>query len=263
MDSTCRHAERIRAMNRFYVDKSQIQGEWVSITGEDLKHITRVLRLAAGDRVTICDGNNTDYEGTIERVEKGEVRVRLGSAVETGTEADVEMVLYQAVAKGTKMEFIIQKGTELGVSAFVPVITSRTVVRIEDRRDAEKKQQRWQRIAMESAKQCRRGRIPVVKAVLDFDRALEEMAGFSLALLPHAAEGGLPIGRIPGTAGDYGSIAIMVGPEGGFDDDEVKRAVQRGITVVNMGPRILRTETAGIAAAAIFMYRFGDLGGLG
>ncbi|HQA48373.1 MAG TPA: RsmE family RNA methyltransferase, partial [Bacillota bacterium] len=105
-------------------------------------------------------------------------------------------------------------------------------------------------------------RIPIVKPVLDFYRALEEMGGFSLALLPHAAEGGLPIGHIPGKAGDYGSIAIMVGPEGGFDDDEVKRAVQRGITVVNMGPRILRTETAGIAAAAVLMYRFGDLGGL-
>lgn len=262
MGSTCRHAERIRAMNRFYVDKSQIKGEWVTITGEDVKHITRVLRLAAGDRVTICDGNNTDYEGIIEWTGKDEVKVRLGRAVETGTEADVEMVLYQAVAKGTKMELIIQKGTELGVSAFVPVITSRTVVRVEDQRDAQKKQQRWQRIAMEAAKQCRRGRIPIVKTVLGFDQALEEMAGFSLALLPHAAEGGLPIGHIPGKAGDYGSIAIMVGPEGGFDDDEVKRAVQRGITIVNMGPRTLRTETAGIAAAAILMYRFGDLGGL-
>ena len=171
------------------------------------------------------------------------------------------MALYQAVAKGTKWNLLSERH-RTGISVFVPVITSRAVVRLEGEKDVRKKQERWQRIAMESAKQCRRGRVPVVRAAVDFDRALEEMAQYQLALLPHAAEGGLSIGSLPGRAGDYGSIAIMVGPEGGFDDDEVNRAVQKGIHVVRMGPRILRTETAGMTAAAILMYRFGDLGGL-
>jgi 16S rRNA (uracil1498-N3)-methyltransferase len=262
MGGPCRRREGIVFMNRFYVGKGQIQGDWVRITGEDVKHITKVLRLAAGDRVVICDGENTDYQGIIERTGKDEVKVRLGEASKTGTEAGVGIVLYQAVAKGTKMEFIIQKGTELGIASFVPVTTSRTVVKLDGERDAGKKQERWQRIAMESAKQCRRGRIPVVRPVVSFDAALEEMAQFDLALLFHTAPGGCPIGKVPGKAGVYGSIAVMVGPEGGFDEDEAKKAGQKGIRIVSMGPRILRTETAGIVAAAILMYRFGDLGGL-
>jgi|LSQX01.2.fsa_nt_gb 16S rRNA (uracil1498-N3)-methyltransferase len=248
-------------LNRFYVDKSKIQGEWVRITGEDVKHITKVLRLSPGDPVVICDGDNTDYEGVIERTGKDEIKVRLGNASRSGTEAAMEMVLYQAIAKGTKMELIIQKGTELGVAAFVPVITSRTVVRLEGRNDTPKKLQRWQRIAMEASKQSGRGRIPDVRSPMDFDQALEEMTGYSLALLPHAGEGGLTIDAIPGGVGDYADIAVMVGPEGGFSDDEIKRARDRGIEIVSMGPRTLRTETAGMVIAAILMYRFGDLGG--
>jgi len=263
MDSPGRKDGGTVEMNRFYVDKKQILGEWVRITGEDVRHITKVLRLVTGDPVVICDGDNTDYEGVIERVGKDEVKVRLGKASRSGTEAPVELVLYQAIAKGAKMEFIIQKGTELGVAAFVPVITSRTVVRLEDWRDTRKKLQRWQRIAMEASKQSRRGEIPVMRPPMDFDKAIEEMAGYGLALLLHAGERDTSIGAIPGPVGDYADIGVMIGPEGGFSDDEVKRARDKGIDVVNMGPRTLRTETAGMVIAAILMYRFGDLGGRG
>jgi 16S rRNA (uracil1498-N3)-methyltransferase len=249
-------------MNRFYVDKGDIHGGRVRITGEDVRHITRVLRLKTGDPVTVCDGHNTDYDGVIEKLGKGEVKVKLGGAVPTGTEADIGITLYQAVAKGTKMEFIIQKGTELGIVRFVPVITSRTIVRLDNDRDAKKKVDRWQRIAVEAAKQSCRGRIPAVEPPTDFASAARDMQKNHLALLPHADEREKPIASIPGKKGDYESIGIMIGPEGGFDRDEVEMAQRYGIHIISMGPRILRTETAGIVMTAVLMYRFGDLGGL-
>jgi len=254
--------EGIIYMNRFYVDKGHIDGEQVKIAGDDVKHIAKVLRLRGGDEVVVCDGQNTDYYGTIEKIDRDEVWVRLGRAEGTGTEADTEIILYQAVAKGTKMEFIIQKGTELGVVRFVPVITSRTIVRMGDERDVRKKVGRWQRIAAEAAKQCRRGRIPVVEPPIGFTSALEAMQKYSLAILPHAGEKSRSIDSIPGVRGDYRNIAIMIGPEGGFGEDEINEAQSMGINTIKIGPRILRTETAGMIITAILMYRFGDLGGI-
>lgn len=261
MEGTGRKDEGVIVMNRFYVDKNQIYGEWVRIVGEDVKHITRVLRLQEGHGVVICDGDNTDYQGIIEKVNKDEVKVRLGRSTQTGTEPDLDIILYQAVAKGTKMELIIQKGTELGVARFVPVITFRTVVKLEGETDARKKQERWQRIAMEAAKQSRRGKIPVVEPPIKFTHALEDMGKCSLAIMPYEGEKSRSIDSIPGKRGDYGKIGIMIGPEGGFEQQEAEDARQRGIHILRMGPRILRTETAGMAATAILMYRFGDLGG--
>lgn len=251
-------------MNRFYVDKGIIRGKRAQVINEDVRHITKVLRLKAGDSVIICDGNNTDYEGIIERIGKNEVEVRLVKPMESRAEAGVRLILYQAVAKGAKkMELIIQKGTELGAVAFVPVITSRTVVKLEDREDIEKKLKRWQRIALGAAKQSGRGIIPVVHEPMGFDQALESISVHDLSILPYEGEGGAPLGAIPGRAGDYADIGVLIGPEGGFSSDEVKKAQSRGIRIVRMGPRIMRTETAGMVASAILMYRFGDLGGEG
>lgn len=248
-------------MNRFYVDRDRIQGDWVRIDGEDVKHITKVLRLRSGDGVVVCDGQNTDYNGVIDNIGKDQVRVRLDKAVPTGTEANIKITLYQAVAKGTKMDLVIQKGTELGVVRFVPVITSRTVVKLQNKRDASKKVDRWQRIAMEAAKQSHRGRIPLVETAMEYTAAVQDMQNKDLALLPHTGENSRDIRSIPGQRGDYDSIAVMIGPEGGFENSEIQRAQDMGVTTVKMGPRIMRTETAGIAVTAVLMYRFGDLGG--
>ncbi len=247
-------------MNRFYVNKDQIRGEDVTITGGDVRHITQVLRLSVGDRIAICDGDNTDYDGVIQKTSKDGVRVKLQNATRSDTEAKVKLVLYQAIAKGTKMDYIVQKGTELGIAFFVPVITLRTVVRPGN---IQKKIQRWQRIVMEAAKQSGRGRIPTVLSPMDYEDALAEMETYSLSLIPHKGEGSLPIASLLDRAQDYKDIAIMIGPEGGFSHGEIKRAKDKGVPIVNIGPRVLRTETAGIAVAAILMYRFGDLGGEG
>lgn len=249
-------------MNRFYVDKGQIQGGWAVITGGDVRHINQVLRLSAGDRIVVCDGDSNDYIGVIKESTKDSIRVKLGKMEISTAEAENRLVLYQAVAKGTKMDYVIQKGTELGISAFVPVTTSRTVVKPGGQENVRKKIQRWQRIAMEAAKQSGRGRVPVVLPPMDFNRALEDMETYELAILSHG-EGDTSINMIPGQRGHYAEIAIMIGPEGGFSCDEVRKAKEKGIPVVVVGPRTLRTETAGMVITAILMYRFGDLGGKG
>lgn len=254
--------EGIAAMNRFYVDRRDITGSKATIRGEDVKHITKVLRLGIGDTITVCDGNSTEFDGKIEKVTKETVVVRLCGARETGTEPPVKVTLFQSIPKGSKMDLLIQKGTELGIASFVPVFTSRTVVKLKSDKDEAKKVRRWQRIAEEAAKQSRRGRVPEVLRPVVFSEALRRMEEFDLAVMPVVAERDLTLSSIPCRRGEVGTIAILIGPEGGFDEREFLEAKSRGIYTVKLGPRILRTETAGLVLTSIIMYRFGDLGGL-
>jgi 16S rRNA (uracil1498-N3)-methyltransferase len=254
--------ERIEEMNRFYVDKREIDGKRVKMRGEDVKHITKVLRLGVGDKIIICDGGNTDYDGEIQKVVKDEIFIGLSRARPSGTEAPVDIVLFQSIPKSTKMDFIIQKGTELGIKRFVPVSTARTVVRLEGDRDVQKKVNRWQRIALEAAKQSRRGIVPEVEQPVSFSEALSMMEGFDLAVLPYVGEQSYTLRSIPCEDHKVKSIGVFVGPEGGFEEEEVEMARERGIYTIKMGPRILRTETAGMVLTSMLMYRFGDLGGL-
>jgi 16S rRNA (uracil1498-N3)-methyltransferase len=249
-------------MNRFYVDKSRIDAKRVKITGEDVRHITRVLRLGIGDKLVICDGCNTDYDGIIQRITKEEVSVALGQGRCSGTEPPVELVLFQSITKGTKMDYIIQKGTELGIRRLVPVVTSRTVVRLEGQHDEAKKVARWQRIALEAAKQSRRGIIPAVDMPVGFKQAIGMMRDFDLALMPYEGEGSNTVTSTCSSRQGIDRIALLIGPEGGFDENEVDRARNAGIDTVKLGPRILRTETAGMVLIVMLMYLFGDLGGL-
>ncbi|MBA1337155.1 MAG: 16S rRNA (uracil(1498)-N(3))-methyltransferase [Firmicutes bacterium] len=248
-------------MNRFYVDKRDFDGKRVKISGEDVKHITKVLRLGVGDKVVLCDGDNSDYDGEIQKIIKDEIFVTVNNSRPTGTEAPIDITLFQAVPKSTKMDFIIQKGTELGVKRFVPVTTARTVVRIESDKDEQRKIARWQRIALEAAKQSRRGIIPEVTGTVSFQTALDMMKECDLPILPYVGERSRSLRSIS-CADGLKTIAVFVGPEGGFEEKEVEQARNRGIITIKMGPRIFRTETAGMVLTAVLMYRFGDIGGL-
>lgn len=248
-------------MNRFYVHKKAFDGKRVKICGEDVKHITKVLRLGVGDKIVLCDGENSDYDGEIQKIIKDEIFVTINNPRLTGTEAPVDITLFQAVPKSAKMDLIIQKGTELGVKRFVPVTTVRTVVRIENDRDEQKKTARWQRIALEAAKQSRRGIIPEVIGTVSFQTALDMMMACDLPLLPYVGEQSRSLKSVS-CADGLKTIAVFVGPEGGFEEKEVEQARNRGIITIKMGPRIFRTETAGMVLTALLMYRFGDIGGL-
>ena len=262
-------------MARFFVEPQNVREDRVVITGEDVRHITRVLRLARGDRITVTTGLCTDYLVEITAASKDEVVGRVVEVTGVNRDPELKVIMVQGLPKGDKMDLIVQKSTELGVAAIIPVETRRAVVRLEGAK-AGQRVERWQRIALEAAKQCRRGRIPEVLPVASWSSALEAVPGGALAVVPWEGEGELSLKRVlqgtgtpnrdmhgTGAPGKPREVWIFIGPEGGLDPEEIEAARERGIIPVTLGPRILRTETAGLAVLAMILYQWGDLGGTG
>lgn len=233
-------------MHRFFVDDI---GETARVTGEDLKHLSRVLRLGAGDAVTLCDGCGTDYEARIEEVNAEAALCRVVKSRPAGTEPACRVTLLQCLPKAGKLETVIQKCTELGVYEIVPVVSRYCVA---EPKDFGRKLPRYQRVAYEAAKQARRGLVPRVGepmalSALDpvvFDVLLMAYEGERERTLKAALKG------LPRPA----RAAILIGPEGGFEENEVAALRARGALAVSLGPRILRTETAGPAMLAQLLY---------
>ncbi|WKY43468.1 RsmE family RNA methyltransferase [Eubacteriaceae bacterium ES2] len=236
-------------MHRFFVDKNQICDESITIMGEDFKHLTRVLRLKINDEIEVCDGLGMDYRVAIRTIAQNELT---GSIIETiassGENTDFEVTLFQGLPKGSKMETIVQKNVELGVSAIVPFSSRRAVSEIAKKED--KKLERWQRIAYEAAKQSKRGIIPEIQSLMRVNAVGEKLADFDLVLLAYEDEQECSLKKVL-TDFDWPAekklrIAVIIGPEGGFDPDEVKLLTASGAKSVSLGKRILRTETAGM-----------------
>lgn len=234
-------------MPRFFVPEPVT--DQVVFDGEDAHHIARSLRMKSGEELTLCDGKGFDYRCVIESV--GErVVLRVLEQTPTHSEPDVQLHLYQALPKGTKLEWIIQKSVELGVASITPVLTSRCIVR--STYDAfEKKRQRYQKIANEAAKQSGRGILPQVKPLLTYRQAVEEVSTEELAILFYEC-GGSSVRELatPQTK----KISFFVGSEGGFSLDEVELAKSKGVSLAGLGPRILRCETAPLCALSLFLY---------
>lgn len=247
-------------MSRFFIDKDSISDEHIIITGEDVQHIRKVLRMRPGEKLIACDMNGTDFECEIESINEKNVEARILQRRESDTEAPVKVTLFQGVPKSDKMELIIQKCVELGVYSIVPVKTERTVVKFENSKDEEKKQQRWQKIAVEAAKQCNRGRLPEVSKPVAFNEALMAAKGYDLVLVPYENEEQLGLKKVLKSNGDVKSIAVFIGPEGGFTEEEIAKSLDFGYLSVSLGKRILRTETAGLTVLSILMYELGDVG---
>lgn len=246
-------------MHRFFVDRSQISGEVVTISGEDLKHIKNVLRLKAGEEVSICDGKENDYVAVIESIDSQEVLLSIVDSFKSKGEAPIKLKLYQGLPKGDKMELIVQKCTELGVSEIVPMATKRAVVKLSDEKKISKKLERWQKIAEEAAKQSKRGRIPLVDRLVTLKEAVAELGEDELALMLYESEIENSLKKALREY-DGKAVSVFVGPEGGFEESEAEMLESAGAKVVSLGNRILRTETAGLAVAAVIMYELGDLG---
>lgn len=219
------------------------------LTGEDAGHITRVLRMKPGDTIYAACPDGFDYTGEILSCDSGRVAARILSKAPNESEPSVSVTLYQALPKGDKLDWIVQKTVELGVTRIVPVLTKRCVSR-PDARSVEKKIARWQKIAREAAKQSGRGQIPRVEPLLDFPQAVEALSGHELPLLCYEAGGRRLNELVPETARDIG---LFIGSEGGFEEEEASRAEAAGIQLATLGKRILRCETAPIAAMAILM----------
>jgi len=251
-------------MNRFFLSRQSFSGDLVQVTEAALLHHMRdVLRLRAGDTVIFLDNAGWEYETVLQevapRLVTGQVRQRQLCAHEPRT----KLTLYQAALKGERFEWVLQKGTEVGVSAFVPVLSERCVVQHATQLSP-RKLERWEKIVAAAAEQSRRGRKPALLPAMLLAAACEHVhrAG-TLALIPWE-EGGVPIrqaleeagrGRLPF------NVALFIGPEGGFAPAEVEMAAGYGLRAVSLGPRILRAETAGLVAAAMVLYHYGDMGG--
>jgi 16S rRNA (uracil1498-N3)-methyltransferase len=251
-------------MPKFFVDEANVKSDRVIIAGDDVKHIKKVLRLNPGDRITVCDGKGNDYHANIEDMEPDRVIAGILDVRKSGTEPPIEVTLFQGIPKSDKMDLIIQKSVELGIIRIVPVSTERTVVRLDKKKDAANKVARWQRISLEAAKQCNRGVVPEVEHPVNFEDALRICRYAHLKIIPYEKEREYNLKKCLGEVSGESpkNIAVFVGPEGGFSEDEVKNAVNSGVMPITLGPRILRTETAGIAVLSILMYELGDIGNI-
>ena len=246
-------------MPKFFVEPSKVNGNTIVIDTEDVNHITRVLRMEQGDEISVCDSAGTDYIARICEITKNSVICDVLKADKSNTEPALDVTLWQAIPKGSKMEYIIQKTTELGIKRIVPVAMSRCVSKIENKKDGEKKVQRWQKIAESAAKQSGRGIIPEICMPVTFGEAVEGLLACDKSFAPYECEENNSIKTAISGIGGSMSVGFIIGPEGGFAPEEIDRLTSEGIASVTLGKRILRTETAGETVLAVLMYEADEL----
>ena len=232
-------------MPRFFVTSQQIENGVVTLVGDDARHISRALRMAAGEHITVCDMARTEYDCELVAFLPDCVQARILSAEESATEPPMHITLYQALPKGDKLDSVIQKAVECGVSRIVPFESERCVVRAKPEAEAHKTERRA-RIALEAAKQCGRGALPEVLPTVRFEQMLQQAAEADTVLFCYEGDGTRPIGELLRARKiEKGSkLAIVIGSEGGFSLAEAQRAAQNGFLMTGLGARILRTETA-------------------
>jgi 16S rRNA (uracil1498-N3)-methyltransferase len=238
---------------RFFITPKAVRGPQIIMTGDDLRHIRTVLRKQPGDLLILLDGKGKEYTARIVRMERTEIIAEVVSEITREAPHPI-ITLCQGLPKADKMDWIVQKATELGVSAVVPLITERTIVKI---KDEEKRVSRWQKIAREAAMQSNRVDIPAIGRIAsfkDFLRTQDPEPG-TLLLLPWE-EGTVPIKDILRETSGIKKIIVLIGPEGGFSEAEAGAARGKGFHLVSLGPNILRTETAAIAVLGMIMYEF-------
>ena len=235
-------------MHRFFT--SEISNGRAVITGDDVRHIGRVLRLRRGDRVQLCDGAGKDYDAAITEVTDQLVTLSLGAAYPSAGEPACEVTLFQCLPKTGKMETIVQKCTELGVCTLVPVLSKRCVA--QPGGNFENKRVRYQKVAEEAAKQSRRGRIPEIKGILPLDQV--DPAAFDLFIVAYEDEKNVTLKSVLKKNRALSRVGLFIGPEGGLEPEEAALLEGKGARCVSLGARILRTETAGMAALAMILY---------
>lgn len=245
-------------MSIFYVKNEQINGEDAYIEGEDVRHIKDVLRYAVNDNLDICDENGVKYITKINNMAKEKISLKILEVSEETSEPSINITLFQGLPKSDKLEMIIQKCTELGVSEIVPVITDRVIVKI-DEKSASKKVERWNKIALEAGKQSGRQKIPKIKNINNLKNLIENISKYDILLLPYECEKEITLKSVlRNLDANVKNIAIMIGPEGGFSENDLKLLDLPNVKKVTLGPRILRTETAGLATVAMVLYELQD-----
>ena len=243
-------------MHRFFVDDKGIQDGAAFLEASEAYHALKVLRLAKGDEVVLMDGRSL-YRGVINSLDGGQVRCDIMEELPS-PETGLRITLYQGLPKADKLEWIVQKCTEAGVAGIVPVALNRCVSVVTDK-DAVKKQERWQRIAQEAAKQSGRAVVPTVSVPLSLTKALERIKSHELILVPWEDAGGFGPKQVQTQFSHVRDIAVVIGPEGGIGQEEIERLKAIGARPMTLGRRILRTETAGLAAAVALFALWGEM----
>lgn len=245
-------------MRRFYIATDQISKDEPQLTGSDAHHVCTVLRLKAGDRIVVFDGSGNQYQALIKTADRKKVKLVIEHSLPEQSESSLELTLAQGFLKDKKMDLLVRQLTELGVTRLIPYFAHRSVPSPDPER-LNLRYQRWEKIAHEAMKQCGRSRLMALTPATSFDHALEMARSHDLRLIFWENVTGLP--SLPAIDGLKPSkLFIMIGPEGGFDSAEIEKARAEGFKTIAMGPRILRAETAALAATTLVQFHFGDMG---
>lgn len=243
-------------MPKFFVLPEQVEEDKIILKGEDAKHIATVLRGKPEDIITVCDGNGMDYKCKLNSVNAKSVEALITERKYCDVEPKTTITLFQGLPKADKMELIIQKCIELGVDEIIPVMTERTVVKFGSDEKEKKKIERWQKIAESAAKQSGRGKITKIGQVCTLKQALEKASQKDGILLPYEEEKERTLKDFFSVF-EGNSLALFIGPEGGFSKEEIEMASKKKAIIVTLGKRILRTETAGMSVLSVLYYELG------
>ena len=241
-------------MNQFFVEESQIHGSEIIIEGTDVNHIKNVLRMKPGEEVMISNGTDKHYICSIVTISEQQVVAKIVDIDTNSTELPVKLYLFQGLPKADKMELIIQKSVELGVHEIIPVAMKRCVVKLDAKKE-KSKLARWQGIAESAAKQSKRMVIPNISRVMNFKEAVAYAKSLDYNIIPYEFANGMERSKqVVKSLGQYKSVGIFIGPEGGFEEAEIAYAKESNMQIISLGKRILRTETAGLTALSIIMF---------
>lgn len=241
-------------MHRFFIEDTQIVDGQVFISGENFEHMVKSLRVKIGEKVELSNGKGLEYIASVQEISPNQVLLKIAQEATNSSEMPIEITLYQGLPKYTKMDLIVQKAVELGVTSIVPLIMERTIVEIDKK--ANKKIERWQKISEEAAKQSKRGIIPVIKPVIKLKDIDKEFEKNDLNLIAFENEEDSNLKKILIEYNEVKKIGIVIGPEGGISEKEVEYLRALKAKSISLGKRILRTETAGMAMLSMLVYHF-------
>lgn len=250
-------------MQRYFVNKEQFDGDQVIVSGDDARHIQKVMRSRVGQKVIICDGSGSEAIAEITELAGDQVMLNVVEERLCNAEPQTKVWIAQSLPKGDKMEQVIQKCTEIGAVRFLPFTSARTIVQYDQRKEA-KRLERWRKIAKEAAEQAHRGMIPVIEQTRSWKQLLSLVADSSVSLLCYEQEQEMSLRDAVHQAWveaeqREGAVLLMIGPEGGFEAHEVTEAMEAGAHVVSLGRRILRTETAAMVGLTALLYESGEI----
>jgi 16S rRNA (uracil1498-N3)-methyltransferase len=245
-------------MTRFFVPKKNLSDTHGLIDGQELVHLKKVLRLVPGDRVTIFDDSGWEHEAVILSLNAEQGKIEIVRSYQAATESPLQITLGIALTKGERMDWIVEKATELGVRTIIPFSSSYSVPQLDEKK-VMKRTERWQKIALSATKQCGRTRMPDISLLREYRKLVDEASSQTLKLILWEKENHQSLYQIHDKYGDVDAVLIVVGPEGGFTVEEAQLAQRHGFETVEMGRRILRADTAAVAAITLVQFLWGDL----